>query len=146
VLAALPHALVVRTGPLFGPWDSRNPVADALVALQAGGRAVADESALVSPTYMPDLVHAALDLLVDGEHGVWHLANVGAVTLADLGRRAAELAGLDAGRVDGQRQGTGEPLQRVLASERGGIMPPLERALACFFADGGYTPVRREAA
>ena len=30
---------------------------------------------MVSPTYVPDLVHASLDLLIDGEHGLWHLAN-----------------------------------------------------------------------
>jgi dTDP-4-dehydrorhamnose reductase len=30
---------------------------------------------LMSPTYVPGLVHATLDLLVDGEHGVWHAFN-----------------------------------------------------------------------
>jgi hypothetical protein len=29
---------------------------------------------------IPDLVHACLDLLIDGEHGIWHLASDGMVT------------------------------------------------------------------
>jgi hypothetical protein len=32
-------------------------------------------------------VNTSLDLLIDGERGVWHLANAGAVTWAELLRR-----------------------------------------------------------
>jgi dTDP-4-dehydrorhamnose reductase len=35
---------------------------------------------LMSPTYVPDLVNAALDLLVDEEKGIWHLCNDGLVS------------------------------------------------------------------
>ena len=43
---------------------------------------------------MPDLVHAVLDLLIDGERGIWHLANAGAVTWAELARLARGAAGV----------------------------------------------------
>src|SRR5205807_1956944 len=34
------------------------------------------------PTYIPDLVNACLDLLIDRECGVWHLTTGGAITRA----------------------------------------------------------------
>jgi hypothetical protein len=58
-------------------------------------RGTAYDDQRVSPTYVPDLLHAPLDLLVDGEGGIFHLANAGEVSWAELARRAARLAGLD---------------------------------------------------
>ena len=43
----------------------------------------------VSPTYVPDLVDACLDLLIDGESGLWHLANAGDVSWAEFAPQAA---------------------------------------------------------
>ncbi len=100
VLRVHPGALIVRTGAFFGPWDEHNFVTVALRALSRGRPLRAASDAVVSPTYVPDLVNAALDLLVDGTTGLWHVANRGEVTWADLARRlTAELAGLDALRV-----------------------------------------------
>src|SRR5947208_849537 len=88
----------------------------------ASTRRVAAEDAVISPTYVPDLVNASLDLLIDGEQGIWHLANVAAITWADLARRAAELAGLDASGVVGRPTAAlglaaPRPLWSVLGSE-----------------------------
>ena len=47
----------------------------------------------MSPTYVPDLVDRALDLLIDGAAGVWHLANAGAVSWLEFARMAAVAAG-----------------------------------------------------
>jgi dTDP-4-dehydrorhamnose reductase len=102
VLGALPDALVVRTAAFFGPWDAHNFVTAALRALAAGEPFEAADDQTVSPTYVVDLVHATLDLLIDGERGVWHLANRGAVTWADLARLAAGHAGVSAGDVIGR--------------------------------------------
>lgn len=135
VLAVHPGALVVRTSAFFGPWDDANVVTLALRALADGLPWPAADDAIVSPTYVPDLVHAVLDLLLDGEHGVWHLANDGAVSWADLVRRAAALAGLDAALVQGRPiDALALPARRprwsVLGSERGALMPSLDDALA----------------
>lgn len=54
------------------------------------------DNVLVSPTYVPDLVHACLDLLIDGESGIWHVYNQGRVTWSQLVRIAAERVGLTA--------------------------------------------------
>jgi dTDP-4-dehydrorhamnose reductase len=93
VLDADPGALVVRTSALFGPWDGGDFVTGALRELAAGRRVSAAADTTVSPTYVPDLVHACLDLAIDGEAGLRHLAGAGATTWAELAVAAAELAG-----------------------------------------------------
>lgn len=134
VLDVLPSALVVRASAFFGPWDRYNFVTNTLNALQAGRTVIVADDACVSPTYVPDLVHAALDLLIDGESGIWHLANVGEVTWAELARFAATQAGIDPRGIEGRPTvsfgyAAPRPLYSVLGSERGWVMPPLDDAL-----------------
>ena len=140
VLAVLADALVVRASAFFGPWDEYNFVTIALRELRTGGTFAAIDDVVVSPTYVPSLVHATLDLLIDAESGVWHLANPGAVTWADLARRAAELDGLPADWVEGVPVATlalpaVRPRYSALGSERAVLLPPLEEDLARFFAE-----------
>jgi dTDP-4-dehydrorhamnose reductase len=137
VMDAHPSALVVRTSAFFGPWDAHNFVTIALRELDAGRPFAAADDATVSPTYVPDLANACLDLLMDGERGIWHLATPGALTWAELARRAAELAGVDARLLRPQpTRAFGfpapRPLYTALRSERGWPMPPLEDALGRF--------------
>jgi dTDP-4-dehydrorhamnose reductase len=140
VLAIDPGALIVRTSAFFGPWDRHNFVTIALAALTAGRRFRATADEVVSPTYVPDLVDASLDLLIDQATGVWHLANNGAVTWAEFAVRAAQAAGLDAARVlpcrshELQRLAT-RPVYSVLGSERGPLLPDLEDSLVRYVRD-----------
>ncbi len=140
VLARCAQALVVRTSAFFGPWDHHNFVGHALAVLARGEpfRAATDER--VSPTYVPDLVHVCLDLLIDGEIGLWHLANDGDVSWAELGLRAAELAGVSTSSLQPCTrsvlgQVAARPRNGVLASERATMMPPLDDALRRFLAE-----------
>jgi dTDP-4-dehydrorhamnose reductase len=140
VLALLPQAMVVRTSAFFGPWDAHNFVHHALTALARGEPFRAATDARVSPTYVPDLVNVCLDLLIDGESGVWHLANVGDVSWAELAARAAELAGVDASGLQPCTSATlghvaPRPRHCVLASERAALMAPLDDALRRFVAE-----------
>jgi dTDP-4-dehydrorhamnose reductase len=140
VLEAHARALVIRTSAFFGPWDEHNFVTQALRALAAGRAFPAADDVTVSPTYVPDLVHACLDLLIDGECGVWHLANAGGATWAELARLAAKQAGLDPSFVeprpnDSFKLPARRPAYAVLASERGTLLPPLDCALARYVAD-----------
>lgn len=134
MLALAPDALVVRSSAFFGPWDEHNFVTLTLAALARGERWAAAHDQFVSPTYVPDLVHASLDLLVDGERGIWHLANVGAVSWHELAQLAAEAAQLDTRLIDGLPaaalgQIAPRPRYSVLESERGLLMPPLHVGL-----------------
>ncbi|MBE9052122.1 SDR family oxidoreductase [Nostocales cyanobacterium LEGE 11386] len=143
VLQAYPASLVIRTSAFFGPWDEYNFVTIALRQLSAGNTFVAAEDAVVSPTYVPDLVHASLDLLIDGESGLWHLANKSAsagITWANLARVAAKQAGVSVSSLIAlptQELGliAKRPTYSVLGSDRGELMPCLDSAISRYFDD-----------
>ncbi len=135
VLQADPSALVVRTSAFFSPWDEHNFVTLALRAMAKGEPFAGIENYVVSPTYVPDLVNASLDLLIDGESGIWHLVNEGSITWAELARFAAVLANVEASSLRSvclEEMGLAarRPYFSALASERGELMPSLEDALA----------------
>jgi dTDP-4-dehydrorhamnose reductase len=133
VLASCTDALAVRTSAFFGPWDRHNFVFAVLQSLSAGKPFDASLD-IVSPTYVPDLVHVVLDLLIDGERGIWHLTNTGALSWAELAREVAARAGLDASRVR-ERVSTQAVRNTALSSERGLLMPPVESALDRYLRD-----------
>lgn len=140
VLRALPEALIVRAGAFFSPWDEHNFVTAALSRLATGASLVAADDTIISPTYVPDLIHACLDLLIDDEHGIWHLANHGALSWATLAQRAAALAGLDAAQVIARPTSAlgllaSRPRYSVLGSERGMILSQLDHALERYICD-----------
>lgn len=149
VLQAYPASLVIRTSAFFGPWDESNFVTVALRKLSAGNTFAAAEDAVVSPTYVPDLVHASLDLLIDGESGLWHLANKSAsaqltkgIAWADLARLAAKQAGVSLKNlITLPIREIGLPAKRptysVLGSDRGQFMPCLDSAMSRYFDDRG---------
>ena len=133
----MPKALVIRTSAFFGPWDVGNFVVQALAAIRHGKRWHAAADVVVSPTYVPDLVHAALDLLLDGESGIWHLSNDGAFSWFELARAAAEACGDDASLIEpAAAAALGWPAARpnysALASTRGQVMRPTADALNAF--------------
>lgn len=136
VLDMNPEALVVRTSSFFNPWDSSNFLTKILNELASGNQVVLADNITISPTYVPDLVHACLDLIIDEEKGIWHLVNEGQCTYADLVRKAAKFVGLnpylieggDTQEIPGQKAKC--PAFRVLNSEHGQILPSLEDALS----------------
>lgn len=145
VLAIHPAALVIRTSAFFGPWDSVNFVSLALTALAAGRPFVAASDLVVSPTYVPDLAHAALNLLIDGDRGLWHLSNRTALSWAELALRAARMAGIATDTLEARPAAqlnhlAPRPRNSALASERGEHLPPLDDALA------RYLQLREQAA
>jgi dTDP-4-dehydrorhamnose reductase len=135
VLDICPQALVIRTSAFFGPWDNFNFVTLALNALAAGSSFTAASDATVTPTYVPDLVDVSLDLLIDEERGIWHLAHPEPVTWAELALKAAGMAAIDAGRLQAlpsARLGhtAPRPAYSALCSERAHLMPALDDALS----------------
>jgi dTDP-4-dehydrorhamnose reductase len=138
VLQELPRALVVRTGTYFGPDHQACFLSSVERALRSGQRFRAAHDSIISPTYLPHLADACLDLLIDDEAGVWHVANRGEVSWAELASRVARLVGLPAELIDpcalhelGPR--AARPLYRVLGSARGQLMPSLEEGLIRHF-------------
>jgi dTDP-4-dehydrorhamnose reductase len=134
VLQADPQALVVRTSAFFGPWDGHNFITQALAALDSGQPFTAADDLVVSPTYVPDLVNACLDLLIDRECGIWHLTNGDAVSWAELARRACAVAGVDTRTLRARPAAQLDyaalrPANSALQSERAMLLPPLDDAL-----------------
>lgn len=137
VLSETDAALVVRTSAFFGAWDEYNFAFAVLRALADNRTFTAADDAVISPTYVPDLCQAALDLLIDGERGIWHLASDGAITWADFARLCAESANLDVDLIESRPTkelnfAAARPLYSALTSERGKVMPSLENAVARF--------------
>jgi dTDP-4-dehydrorhamnose reductase len=139
VLDRHPGALVVRSSAFFGPWDASNFITRALRALRRSRPFRAARDVTVSPTYVPDLVHACLDLLIDDERGIWHLSNDQALTWAEFALRTARMARIDAATLlpcpgASLRQAARRPRYSALGSSRGVIMPSLEDALARYLS------------
>lgn len=143
VLRANPDALVVRTSSFFGPWDEYNFVIQTLRNLARNSEVHAAEDSVMSPTYIPDLANATLDLLLDAERGIVHLANDGEVSWAQFASIAAEVGrcklDLDPAfivpkRWDELRFKAKRPRNSALKSERFSLLPSLEDALVRYFS------------
>ena len=129
--------LIVRSAGFFSPFDADNFATRAIASIARGAPFTAAEDQVVSPTYLPDLCNALLDLAIDGESGIWHLTNGEGVTWADFARRLAEASGLDARLVVGRPgaelgQMARRPAHAALATRRGQLLPPLQRAIERF--------------
>jgi dTDP-4-dehydrorhamnose reductase len=134
VLRSNRDALLIRTSAFFGHWDESNFAQVVLRAVQNGIPFAAAYDCSVSPTYIPDLANATLDLLIDGEKGIWHLANEGSITWFDFAREIASrtLNSIDLIKpVSIQSMGLAarRPAYSALASERGSLLSTLDDAL-----------------
>lgn len=139
-LRRCPAALLVRTGPLFGPWGfSRQVSVPQRVVRQHIG---VTNQTVVSPTYVPDMVDACLDLLVDGEKGYWHLANLGSLKWADFMYRVADTEHMQTASAVEEPHAR-QPIAfsrstlRLLHSEHGQLLPSLDDALARYAKESG---------
>ncbi len=129
--------LTIRTSAFFSPFDSHNFAVAVARRLAAGERMEAASDLTVSPTYVPDLVNAVLDLLMDGETGLWNLSSNHAVTWADFALIVAESLGLHRRQIDprpwrdlGFR--AERPRAAALTSSRGILLPKFDDAIGRF--------------
>jgi dTDP-4-dehydrorhamnose reductase len=134
VTELLPQALIVRTSAFFGPRDRANFVTETLRRVGRGEHVRAAADVTVSPTYVPHLVDACLDLLIDGATGIYHLANQSAVSWFELAKQAAQAASLSDERIvpcrlDELGLAARRPAYSALGSERVSLMPSLEQGL-----------------
>ncbi len=140
VLTVNPKALIVRTSSFFGPWDEYNFVIQTLRHLVKKNTVIASTDNLISPTYVPDLVNASLDLLIDGERGIVHLTNQSQVSWQEFARKAVSCSSLpmEPAFIIGKTTEelnlrAARPKNSVLSSERYTMLPPLEDALVRYF-------------
>ena len=140
VLQIDPSSLIVRTSAFFGPWDRYNFASTVLDSLQNNLPVNAVDDVFISPTYVPDLVNTALDLLLDGECGIWNLANDSAITWAEFAREIAQRGSYNPKLIipvslNNMAFKAMRPPYSVLKSERGNLLCKLDYALERYFSD-----------
>ena len=123
VQSLAPNMLVLRHGPLFTVGTSGDELLSTARIRRAG---VASEY-LVPATFLPDFAHAALDLLCDGEQGLWHLASGRPASWAALATLVERVGVCQYGE-----EHTDAFDAAALVSERGNIMPTFENAFERF--------------
>ncbi len=135
-----PDSLILRTSSFFGPWDQGNFAYAVLNSLAKKQKFQAANDITVSPTYVPDLVEATLDLLIDGETGILHMVNEGQLTWAEWAQKLALATGGNAEHVlslpSSKLNYTAKrPVFSALSSERIKILPTFDRALERYLAE-----------
>lgn len=129
-----PSSLVIRTSAFFGPWDEYNFVHYVRKALSGYEIVTAAKDLFISPTYVPHLVNTCLDLLIDGETGIWHLANKGSLSWSEFALLVADKFDLDKSLIqvvsaEEINYPAKRPFNSVLGSERGYLLPSFEAAM-----------------
>jgi dTDP-4-dehydrorhamnose reductase len=131
------EALIVRTAAFFSAQDPYNFAAALVRACREARPFAAADDVFVSPTHTPELVNAALDLLIDGETGVWNLANEGEVSWAEFAAMLCKR--LDLNRRNLRSVSAAEmpwtaprPERSALTSRRGAHLSPIDRAVDAY--------------
>jgi dTDP-4-dehydrorhamnose reductase len=140
ILLLHPSSLIVRTSAFFGPDDQYNFLHWVETNLAECCAISVANDMHISPTYTPDLANTTLDLLIDDERGIWHLANKGAVTWYELALEIAKHYRFDCSLITGKpaaamNYSALRPANSVLGTERGHILPSLENAIDRYFAE-----------
>jgi len=98
VVQTQPKYWIFRVSVLFGPGKT-NFVEKGLRKVVAGEQYVVAGDQEGCATYTLDAAYKIMEVVEARRYGLYHLANQGACTRYELARRAAELAGLDPGKV-----------------------------------------------
>ena len=138
ILAEYSSSLIIRTSAFFGPWDKSNFVYKVREALRNGKKFSMASDVTVSPTYVPDLCHAAMDIFIDEESGIWHLSNEGMITWANFGQMIANRTGVGTHKLESKSVKEMDwvatrPLYSVLQSDKGISLPSINDALSRYF-------------
>lgn len=133
-----PTSLIIRTSAFFGPWDHYNFAYHVIDSLRNERQFSVAKDVIISPTYVPDLANAALDLFIDEEQGIWHLSNEGMISWADFAHVIADRAGLKTHHllirdIDQMGWKAQRPVYSALKSDKGINLPVLDNALERFF-------------
>ncbi|HYO30765.1 MAG TPA: sugar nucleotide-binding protein, partial [Thermomicrobiales bacterium] len=133
-----PAALVVRAGHLLPKAGiDVSPLGEHVGDRMTGLATLADQTQRSSFAALPDLSASLLDLLIDGERGVWHLAHPEPASWEEI-IRACTAGDPDSSLVLSPEHVLAAPAAwpvlssggGVLGSERGWVMPPLSTAIA----------------
>jgi dTDP-4-dehydrorhamnose reductase len=77
-------ALIIRPGYVFGPHDTNNKIADIIIKIRNNMEVEVADDVFVSVSYVPDLLHESLNMLIDDDTGLYALSSSGRISLRDL--------------------------------------------------------------
>ncbi len=137
------QALIIRSGFCFSPWESLDLGEGSSSYLENHYSFFDSERTIISPTYTPDLVNMALDLLIDNESGIWHLSNRGEMKCSDFVREINRRKGTVIQQKTllppkGVTPLPYRPLYYALGSEKGNFLPVIDDALDRYFAEASF--------
>lgn len=140
VLNNFSSSLIIRTSAFFGPWDQYNFAFHILNSLEKKQQCNAVKDVIVSPTYLPDLVDKALDLLIDEEKGIWHLTNQGMLSWYEFAEEVAVRGGYKKEKIiccyqEEMEWKARRPGYSVLQSDKGIQLPSIQHAIDRFFEE-----------
>lgn len=140
VMVINPETLIIRSSSFFGPWDNYNFVTQTINKIKNNDEIVVAHDCLMSPTYLPDLVHASLNLLTDGEYGIFHLTNKGEISWAGFAEMIAKKVqtqkNSDSRIIEKKMEDINfakRPKNSCLISTKGYLLPTVENALERYF-------------
>lgn len=131
-------ALIVRSSFFFNPWNKNDLLTGILNAGMYNGRQFNLASDIImSPAFIPDIVNNVLDLLIDGESGIWHLSSQDEVSYYEFARIALDIAGLESDIITSipysrLKLSAARPSYSVLRSSCGITLPSLYDSLSSY--------------
>lgn len=140
MLKEFESTLIIRTSSFFGPWDKYNFAWHLLENVSKNKHFIAVDDITISPTYVPHLADAALDLLIDEETGIWHLTNEGHLSWYDFAVELAVRNGYKKDYIISRRQHEMQwparrPVYSALHCNRGIQLPSLDHAMNQFVSE-----------
>jgi len=143
VMENYPSSLIIRTSAFFGPWDQYNFAYYVLNTLRGEKTFDAVNDVIISPTYVPDMVDASLDLFIDEAEGIWHLCNDCSLTWFDFANELADRGGYQkrhviAKTISEMNLHAPRPKYSAMMSEKGMKLPTLDHALNRYFKEKVY--------
>lgn len=140
VMEANPDSLIIRSSAFFGPWDKYNFVYKTIQSFTQKQAVTLPDDIIISPTYVPDLVHASLDLLIDQANGIWHLTNNGSISWADFAQSVAQYTRVHNYTIIRRKQEELDwmalrPTYSAMNTEKGFYLPNLAHALERYFKE-----------
>lgn len=138
VLYENPESLIIRISEVFSPWSADGFMTRIITALSNRKTIDVANDVFVSPTLVTDLINSSLDLLIDEERNIWHLANQGTISWADLAQEVASRGRYNPSLLVQKpyaelNLNAIRPSYSGLTSNRGIFLPTLDNALERYF-------------
>lgn len=146
VMRINPDSLIIRSSYFFNPWNGKDTLSKILIAgMNSEGTMNLPSDIIMSPVYIPHLVNTVLDLIIDGESGIWHMSNQEEISYYDLALTTLRIAGLKESSVSPVpsrklRYTATRPRYSVLRSSSGIILPGLASAIENFLYEFSKEP------